>query len=199
MSHQSHHHHHDYPNHGGSLRPHRQSPTGGDSHCSSLYLEGTWEGRTVLPPLTIAFPTSDSSGSLFDDVPALPSLNSTPFAPFDAVPTNVPNIFAQRPSPLTLCKDPPALPPLTIAFPTSDSPGTLFNGAPALPRLNSTPFALFDAVPTNVPNIYAQRSSPLTPCKDLPALPPLTIAFPTSDSPGSLFDDAAFMLQHFHI
>ncbi|KAI9449406.1 homeobox-domain-containing protein [Lactarius psammicola] len=45
--------HHNYNNHGRSSRP---SHTGGDSHSGS-FLE---QGRTILPPLTIAFPTSDS-------------------------------------------------------------------------------------------------------------------------------------------
>src|SRR6266404_3684815 len=45
--------HHNYPNHGRF----RQSPTGGDS--GSSYSE-QGHGRTILPPLTIAFPTSDS-------------------------------------------------------------------------------------------------------------------------------------------
>ena len=39
---------HDYPNHGRSFRP---SPTGGNSHGGSSYSR---QGRTILPPLTIA-------------------------------------------------------------------------------------------------------------------------------------------------
>ncbi|KAI9511138.1 homeobox-domain-containing protein [Russula earlei] len=46
--------HPNYNSHHG--RPLRPSPTGGDSHSGSLYSE---QGRTTLPPLTIAFPTSD--------------------------------------------------------------------------------------------------------------------------------------------
>lgn len=45
--------HHTYPNDGRF----RQSPTGGDSGSS---YSGQGHGRTILPPLTIAFPTSDS-------------------------------------------------------------------------------------------------------------------------------------------
>ncbi|KAI0305413.1 hypothetical protein B0F90DRAFT_1666320 [Multifurca ochricompacta] len=46
--------HPNYNTHGRSLRP---SPTGGDSHSGSSFSE---QGRTILPPLTIAFPTSNS-------------------------------------------------------------------------------------------------------------------------------------------
>ncbi|KAF8482589.1 hypothetical protein DFH94DRAFT_728289 [Russula ochroleuca] len=46
--------HHNYPNPG---RQSRLSHTGTNSHSGSLYPE---QGRTILPPLTIAFPTSDS-------------------------------------------------------------------------------------------------------------------------------------------
>jgi hypothetical protein len=45
--------------HGRSLRP---SPTN-DSHSGQSYPD---QGRTTLPPLTIAFPTSDSPGSLLN-------------------------------------------------------------------------------------------------------------------------------------
>ena len=66
--------HHNYPNrHEGPLRP---SYTGTNSHRGSLYPE---QGRTILPPLTIAFPTSDSLGSLFYDVPAHPAPSPVPY------------------------------------------------------------------------------------------------------------------------
>ena len=85
--------HHYNPNYGAFTR---QSPTGGDS--GSSYSE---QGRTILPPLTIAFPTSDSPGSLFNDVEPDPHLNSTPFAPFDTVSNNYPTYpTAQRSTPV---------------------------------------------------------------------------------------------------
>ena len=87
--------HHNYPNHGRF----RQSPTGGDS--GSSYSE---QGRTILPPLTIAFPTSNSPGSLFNDAAAHPHLNSTLFASFDTVSNtgNYPSTYptAQRSTPV---------------------------------------------------------------------------------------------------
>ncbi|KAN0111482.1 hypothetical protein V8E52_008505 [Russula decolorans] len=69
--------------HSKHVEPFTTSPTGGDS--GSSYSE---QGRTILPPLTIAFPTSDSPGSLFNDAAADPHLNSTLFAPFDTVSNN---------------------------------------------------------------------------------------------------------------
>ncbi|KAF8482601.1 hypothetical protein DFH94DRAFT_372597 [Russula ochroleuca] len=85
--------HHNYPNHG---RQSRLSHTGTNSHSGSLYPE---QGRTILPPLTIAFPTSDSPGSLFYDAPVHPHLNSTLPAPFDTV-SNPHYIAAQRSTPV---------------------------------------------------------------------------------------------------
>ena len=51
------------------------------------------------------------------------------------------------------------MPPLTIAFPTSDSPGSLFNDATAHPHLYSTLFASSDTVSNNYSSTYpiAQR------------------------------------------
>src|SRR5258707_13053475 len=86
--------HHNYPNHGRF----RQSPTSGDSHSGSSYTE---QGRTTLPPLTIAFPTSDSPGSLFNDAAAPPHLYSTLLASLDTVSNNYPNYpIAQRSTPV---------------------------------------------------------------------------------------------------
>src|SRR5258707_92732 len=57
-----------YPNYHNHGRSPRQNPPGADSHSGSLYSE---QGRTTLPPLTIAFPTSS-------DPPGLSSLNFNP-------------------------------------------------------------------------------------------------------------------------
>jgi hypothetical protein len=113
--------HHNYPNHGRF----RQSPTGGDS--SSLYSE-QGHGRTILPPLTIAFPTSNSPGLLFNNTAAHPHLNAS----FDTESNTGRRTLA----------------PLTAAFPTSDSLGLLFHDAAAHPHLNSTLFASPDKCPT---------------------------------------------------
>src|SRR6266404_8530720 len=93
--------HHNYPNHGRF----RQSPTGGDS--GSSYSEHG-HGRTILPPLTIAFPTSDSPGSLFNDAAAHPHLNSTLFASFDTVSNNYPGTYptGQRSTPVPYGQQP---------------------------------------------------------------------------------------------
>jgi hypothetical protein len=58
----------------GNGRSSRTSHRGGDSHNGSFE-----QGRTVLPPLTVAFPTSDSPGSSFHVTPTHVPVNSIPF------------------------------------------------------------------------------------------------------------------------
>ncbi|SRR6266702_93950 len=84
--------HHNYNNHGRSSRP---SHPGGDSHSGS-FLE---QGRTILPPLTIAFPTSDSPGSFFNVTST--HVNST-LASLDTVSGNYPSQYPtqQRSTPV---------------------------------------------------------------------------------------------------
>src|SRR5882762_5073445 len=86
--------HHNYNNHGRSSRP---NPTCGDSHSGS-FLE---QGRTVLPPLTIAFPTSNTPGSLSNVTSA--NMNSI-FASLDTVSGNYsspPYPIQQRSTPVS--------------------------------------------------------------------------------------------------
>jgi hypothetical protein len=69
--------------HGRSLRP---SPTN-DSHSGQSYPD---QGRTTLPPLTIAFPTSDSRGSLLNFTPTTQLNLSSPTkcTTITCIPTN---------------------------------------------------------------------------------------------------------------
>ncbi|KAI0268854.1 hypothetical protein BC834DRAFT_656995 [Gloeopeniophorella convolvens] len=80
---------HNYDSHARSLRP---NPTGGDPHIGSSFSE---QGRTTLPPLTIAFPTSDS-----------PGLSS------DVAPTHVDSIFGSSDSHRQLSRSLPVSPTL---------------------------------------------------------------------------------------
>ena len=48
-------------------------------------------GWDFVAPLILAFPTSDSSGLLFNDSPAHPDMNPALLASFDPVPSNLPN------------------------------------------------------------------------------------------------------------
>jgi hypothetical protein len=77
--------HNNYPNTG---RFSRQGHTGGDSGSSH-----SEQGRTILPPLTIAFPTSDPPGSFSNDAAAYPLLNSTLFASPDTASGHYPNTY----------------------------------------------------------------------------------------------------------
>lgn len=58
-----------------SSRSSKPSHTGGDAHNGS-FEQGR---RTILPPLTIAFPTSDSPGLSFHVTPPHVPVNSIPF------------------------------------------------------------------------------------------------------------------------
>ncbi|KAI0268801.1 hypothetical protein BC834DRAFT_653852 [Gloeopeniophorella convolvens] len=68
---------HNYDSHARSLRP---NPTGGDPHSGSSFSE---QGRTTLPPLTIAFPTSDSpvSGNYPSHYPSQQRSTPVPYDP----------------------------------------------------------------------------------------------------------------------
>ncbi|KAH9040168.1 homeobox-domain-containing protein [Lactarius pseudohatsudake] len=85
--------HHNY-NYNNPARSSRPSHSSGDSHSGS-FLE---QGRTILPPLTIAFPTSDSPGSSFHVTST--HVNST-LASFDTGPGNYYPTTQQRSTPVS--------------------------------------------------------------------------------------------------